>query len=189
MPTADEILTEPTHALRETNSAVLIAGIALSSFSALLLELALTRLFSVVLFYHFAFLAISVALLGLGAGGVFAHLRKQKLNKYEVRGIAALCSAVSALAIPFALEVVLHTPISLHLTAGNFARLTAVYMCSAVPFFMTGLQFSVIFSRESARIPRLYGADLTGGALACLCIVPLLNWMGGPNAILFSAVV
>ena len=46
----------------------MLAGTALSSFAALLLELALTRLFSVVLFYHFAFLAISIALLGLGAG-------------------------------------------------------------------------------------------------------------------------
>ena len=54
----------------------MLFGIALCSFAALLLELALTRLFSVVLFYHFAFLAISIALLGLGAGGVFAHLRK-----------------------------------------------------------------------------------------------------------------
>ncbi|HYD83193.1 MAG TPA: hypothetical protein VEA63_04055, partial [Opitutus sp.] len=44
------------------------------TFAALLLELSLTRLFSVVLFYHFAFLAISVALLGLGAGGVLAFL-------------------------------------------------------------------------------------------------------------------
>ena len=54
-------------------SLALLVAIALTSFSALLLELALTRLFSVVLFYHFAFLAISVALLGLGAGGVFAY--------------------------------------------------------------------------------------------------------------------
>ena len=52
----------------------LLAGLALTSFAALLLELALTRLFSVILFYHFAFLAISIALLGLGAGGVFAYL-------------------------------------------------------------------------------------------------------------------
>jgi hypothetical protein len=46
----------------------MLFGMALSSFAALLLELALTRLFSVALFYRFAFLAISIALLGLGAG-------------------------------------------------------------------------------------------------------------------------
>ncbi len=167
----------------------LLVGIALSSFSALLLELALTRLFSVVLFYHFAFLAISIALLGLGAGGVLAHLWKERLNSWDLRSIATACTAVNAAVIPIVLEIVLHVPVSLELSGDNFLRLTAIYICSAVPFFLTGMQFSVIFARECSRIPRLYGADLTGGALACLAIVPLLNWMGGPNAILFAAFV
>jgi len=162
-------------------------AIGLSSFSALLLELALTRLFSVVLFYHFAFLAISIALLGLGAGGVFAHLGKRWLDQFEVRNIATLCTALGAMVIPLVLEIVLHVPVSLALTKGNFLRLTAIYSSSAVPFFLVGLAFSVTFARESARIPRMYGADLVGGALACLAVVPLLNWMGAPNAILFSA--
>jgi spermidine synthase len=167
----------------------LLTGIALSSFSALLLELALTRLFSVVLFYHFAFLAISIALLGLGAGGVFAHLWKERLNSWDLRSIATACTALSAAVIPIVLEIVLHVPVALELSGSNFLRLTAIYICSAVPFFLTGMQFSVIFARECSRIPRLYGADLTGGALACLAIVPLLNWIGGPNAILFAAFV
>ncbi len=167
----------------------LLAGIALSSFSALLLEVALTRLFSVVLFYHFAFLAISIALLGLGAGGVFAHLWKERLNSWDLGSIATASTALNAAAIPIVLEIVLHVPVSLELSGGNFLRLTAIYICSAVPFFLTGMQFSVIFARECSRIPRLYGADLTGGALACLAIVPLLNWIGGPNAILFAAFV
>src|SRR6266536_244718 len=143
----------------------LLAGVALSSFSALLLELALTRLFSVVLFYHFAFLAISIALLGLGAGGVFAHLRKDWLSAWPVRKVALACSALNALLIPIVLEIILHVPVSLDLSWGNFLRLSVIYLCSAVPFFLTGLQFSVVFARESAQIPRLYGADLTGGAL------------------------
>src|SRR5437867_8763969 len=58
-----------------------------------------------------------------------------------------------------------------------------------MPFFITGLQFSILFARESKHIPRLYGADLAGGALACIGIVPLLNWIGGPNTILFAAAV
>ena len=190
MPTADDVLMEAKPARQSPPGDItLIAGVGLSSFSALLLELALTRLFSVVLFYHFAFLAISIALLGLGAGGVFAHLRKEQLMAHDLRRLAAFCSGLGAITIPFALEVILHVPVSLQLTTGNFGRLTAIYLCAAVPFFLTGLQFSVIFSREPARIPRLYGADLSGGALACLAIVPLLNWIGGPNAILFSAIV
>src|SRR5579864_2281179 len=173
----------------QVSSLTLLAGIALSSFSALLLELSLTRLFSVVLFYHFAFLAISIALLGLGAGGVYAHLRQEPLNSRPLRNITVICAALTAIAIPVALEIILHVPVSLDLTGENFLRLTAIYVCSAVPFFLTGLQFSVIFARESSHISRLYGADLFGGALACLAVVPLLNGIGGPNAVLFSGLI
>ena len=75
----------------------LLAGVALVSFAALLLELSLTRLFSVVLFYHFAFLAISVALLGLGAGGVFAFVRRDWLERWSARQIASTVSATAML--------------------------------------------------------------------------------------------
>jgi hypothetical protein len=187
MPTTNETLPEvQLKSVKQSDGKILLAGIGLSSFSALLLELSLTRLFSVVLFYHFAFLAISVALLGLGAGGVFAFVWKKRLDRWQSRSIAAAASALSALAIPIVLEIILHQPVSLRLTAANFLRLTIIYSCSALPFFLTGLQFSVIFARESSRIPRLYGADLSGGAVACLAVVPLLNWIGAPNSILFA---
>ncbi|HEY6180786.1 MAG TPA: hypothetical protein VIW67_01000 [Terriglobales bacterium] len=168
---------------------VLLVGIGLTSFGALLLELALTRLFSVVLFYHFAFLSISIALLGLGAGGVGAYLWKARLAKYETRKLVSRLCVINALLMPIVLEVVLQTPVSLQISTGNFLRLTAIYLISAVPFFVTGLIFSVIFARESKHIPRLYGADLTGGAIACLAMIPLLNWLGGPNTILFAGAV
>jgi spermidine synthase len=172
--------------LQRTGSTLLL-GIALTSFSALLLELALTRLFSVVLFYHFAFLAISVALLGLGAGGVFAYLRRNWLTRFATRPLAATLCTINAVAIVLALEIVLHVPVTLELSRWNFARLTALYLASAVPFFFTGQIFSVVFARETHHVTRLYGADLLGGAMACLAVVPLLNWIGGPNAVLFSA--
>jgi spermidine synthase len=163
-----------------------LTGVALASFAALLLELALTRLFSVVLFYHFAFLAISIALLGLGAGGVFAYLRQDRLAAHDVRKLGALLCLLNAVAIVVALEVVLHTRVALQLSSYNFKRLTAIYVFSAVPFFCTGLLFSVAFARETRRIPQLYGADLVGGSLACLAVVPLLNWIGGPNTVIFA---
>jgi len=182
-------LVLPASAARKAGNRALLAGIGLSSFAALLLELALTRLFSVVLFYHFAFLAISIALLGLGAGGVFAYLKKTWLTRFETGNLAAWLSVANALLIPFVLDVVLRTPVSLELSQSNFLRLTVIYIASAIPFFLTGLQFSIIFARESGHIPRLYGADLCGGALACLGIVPLLNFLGGPNTILFAALI
>lgn len=166
---------------------VLLAGIGLVSFGALVLELSLTRLFSVILFYHFAFLAISIALLGLGAGGVAAYLYRERLARYSTRELGAACSIASALAIAAALEIVLHVPVSLELSGVNFLRLTVIYLVSAVPFFLTGLLCSAVYARETPRIPLIYAADLGGGALACLALVPLLDKLGAPNAIFFAA--
>ncbi len=163
-------------------------AVALMSFSALLLELGLTRLFSVVLFYHFAFLAISIALLGLGAGAVFSFLRREWLERWSIGELGSTLCAANALIIFAALEIVLHTSVAMHLDWGNFGRLTVLYLAAAVPFFVTGLLFSIVFARHPARITQLYGADLLGGSLACLALVPLLNLIGGPNTILFAAV-
>ncbi len=178
--------TEPGVA-GEIDLRVLLAGIGLVSFASLLLELSLTRLFSVVLFYHFAFLAISLALLGLGAGGVFAYLRRNWLARWDLRPLGSVICALNAAAVMAALGVVLLIPVSISLSPMNFLRLTAIYLAAGVPFFFTGLLFSVVFARKCEWVTRLYGADLTGGALACLGVVPLLNWLGGPNAVVCAA--
>src|SRR5580700_2593779 len=183
------IAPTPVAALRaEIPESTLLAALALTSFSTLLLELALTRLFSVVLFYHFAFLAISIALLGLGAGGVFAYLLKSQFANSETRMIASWLCMANSVVIFIVLETVLHARVALDVSAMNFVRLTVIYLAAAVPFFLTGLLFSIVFARETSRIPRLYGADLCGGALACLAVVPLLNWLGGPNTILAAGI-
>ncbi len=183
------IAPSPAGNLPTTSHRALVAAVGLTSLASLLLELGLTRLFSVVLFYHYAFLAISVALLGLGAGGVVAHIRRESLQRVETRRLGSTLSLACAVAIVVVLEIVLHTPVSLDFTRSNFVALSVVYFSAAVPFFLIGLLFSVVFARNHGAISRLYGADLTGGALACLATVPLLNYIGGPNMIIFAAIV
>ncbi|HWR34905.1 MAG TPA: hypothetical protein VN622_03410 [Clostridia bacterium] len=178
---------QPRQVVAELSRGKLMVSIAIVSFAALLLELSLTRLFSVVLFYHFAFLSISVALLGLGGGGVFAYVRRSTLARYDLRQLGTSVCLINAISMVGVLWTVLHTRAELGLTYGNFFRLTAMYLTAAVPFFFTGLLFSVVFARESRRVTSLYGADLVGAACACLLTVPLLNLVGGPNAVLAAA--
>src|SRR5579859_6280 len=186
-------MAEPTLAAESqtistsTISRTVMLAVALVSFSSLLLELALTRLFSVVLFYHFAFFAISVALLGLGSGGVFAHIRQEWLARFDIRTLGTRICLLNSILLLAVLEVVLHTPVSLEVTGRNFGKLTIIYLAAAVPFFLTGLLFSVLFARSSHAISQLYGADLAGGAGACLAIVPTLNLIGAPNALLLAS--
>ena len=87
-----------------------------------------------VLFYHFAFLAISIALLGLGAGGVFAYLLKAKLAAVDTRTLAARLCMTNAVVVFAVLEVVLHVPVALQVSWANFGRLTALYLGRGRPF-------------------------------------------------------
>src|ERR1700747_980853 len=110
----------PVTSQAEIPESRLLAGLGLTSFAALLLELSLTRLFSVVLFYHFAFLAISIALLGLGAGGVFAYLLKSLLPRFPTRALAAWLCMVNSVLVLAVLEIVLHVPVALNVSGKNF---------------------------------------------------------------------
>lgn len=164
-------------------------GVGLISLAAMLLELSLTRLFSVVLFYHFAFLAISIALLGLGAGGVFAYLRRERLARVATERVAGWAAMAASIATVCVLELVLRARVSLTVEWKTFWALTAVYLGAAIPFALVGASLSVVFSRAGQKVPKLYGADLAGASLACVAIVPLLNVVGGPNTVLAAATV
>jgi hypothetical protein len=117
---------------------------------------------------------------------VFSYLAKNWLARFETRRLAAGLCMVNAVATVLVLEIVLHVPVSLELSWKNSLKLSELYLSTAIPFFFTGVLFSAVFARETRHITRLYGADLAGGAAACLGVVPLLNWIGGPNTIVFA---
>src|ERR1041385_2567085 len=181
------LVAEPQAPSVQMSLRTVMLAVALVSLASLLLELALTRLFSVVLFYHFAFFAISVALLGLGSGGVYAHIYREWLERFDVRTPGSRLCLLNSILLLVGLEIVLHTPVSLEVTGRNFGKLTIIYLATAIPFFLTGLLFSVLFARSTHAISQFYGADLAGGAGACLAIVPLLNLIGAPNALLLAS--
>src|SRR5436309_8289005 len=64
-------------------------AIALASAAVMLYEIAVTRVLSVVLWYHFAFLAISLAMLGLGAPGIWFTLRRPGPRALETSLVSA----------------------------------------------------------------------------------------------------
>src|SRR2546427_2080452 len=113
----------------------LLAGIALVSLAVLLLQLTLTRLFSATMHYHFAFLAISLALFGSGAGGVFVYLAGERLDAARTGDWLATGALATAIATALALAVVLQHPISTA-AAPSVAvrRLALVYAACALPF-------------------------------------------------------
>jgi hypothetical protein len=156
-------------------------GVLSTSLATLLLELALTRVFSVVYFYHFAFLAISIALFGLGAGGVLSYVvASWRGSLHRKLGVIA---SVNSILIVLCLWFLLTRSGSL-----STPELAAAYFTAALPFLMAGTILSLVVSETIERVNSVYFFDLIGAATGCATLVPLLNWIGGPNTILVAGI-
>jgi hypothetical protein len=173
--------SSPSNSTDNVRWTQLYLGLGFTTLATLILELSLTRIFSVVFYYHLAFLAISIALFGLGAGGVFSYVVAARPgNLFEKLGILALANSVCVIASLWFL-------VSRSATSGSFV-LAAVYFASALPFFLAGTVVSIAISEAIDRVDRAYFFDLAGAATGCLLLVPFLELFGGPNTLIAAGV-
>ena len=115
-----------------------------------MIELALTRIFSVVMYYHFAFLAISIALFGLSASGVFAYIARRQLDRMATDMLLARQSVISAVCTIAALVVLVRLQVGLNYSPRNLALMLTIYALAALPFFAGGLVITLAISRRRA---------------------------------------
>src|SRR5579863_5295721 len=165
-------------------------GIFFISFSTLLFELSLTRVFSVTLWYHFGFLIISTALLGFGVSGVLLSLWKKIREDYpldKTLGWISVCLACSVIVCFWLLQQIPFDPFSLYADRMQFLYMPLTYIIVAIPFFFAGLALSLLFTRFSSSIHRLYAYDLAVAALGCVAIVFTMSYFGGGGSVLFAA--
>src|ERR1051326_9115765 len=179
-------------------------SVFLITLSGLILEVGLTRIYSASIWYHFAFVAISVGLLGWGLGGFTVHLLKQWLVKREsgvtsqesgkkigqqtegmntralTMEMAALVTLFYAAAIPFCLWLLARFPFEME-------RLPLYFLAPLLPFFLAGMALSIVFDLQRAVAGSLYFADLVGAAIGAVLVTLLLHALGG-EAALFAAV-
>jgi hypothetical protein len=156
--------------------------IAAVTFSTMLAEVLLTRVFSVVYFGQFAFLIISLALFGYGLSGVYLALRKPaKPVPPEVRLSRFLLGFT--LSLPLAYKATLVFTIDFLRLFHPFTNFLALWLNFAVlliPFFFGGVVLALIFTHFSENIGRLYFVDLAAASLGSLAIIPLIPPLG-PN--------
>jgi len=151
---------------------LILAGVGGVSAAILMTELALTRIFSVTMYYHFAFLAISIALFGLSASGVFVYVLRARLASISTRALLTTAALVHALVTIVALACLVRIRVGLNYSPSNLALMLAIYLLAALPFFAGGAVISVAFARLVDRINLVYSADLVGAATGCLVLIP-----------------
>ncbi len=152
-----------------------------TSASVLAYEILLMRLLSISFWYHFAYMVISVALLGFGAAGSFLFLLSRRVYGNMDTWLVLLAGAASLsfpLAFSLAKEIGLD-PLQLVWQNTEWFKMFATYLVMAVPFLLSGGIVGIILSAAGRDVPKLYAADLLGAGFGCMAVVPAL-YLGPP---------
>jgi hypothetical protein len=165
-----------------------LVGVGAIAGAILMVELALTRIFSVTMYYHFAFLAISLALFGLSASGVYVYVMRHRFDRTSTAGLLTVHALLFAATTVLALAVLVRIRVGLNYSHENLVKMIAIYTLAALPFFTGGAVISLAITRLRTQVNVVYGADLIGAAGGCLLLLPLLNRFGAPGVVLLAAV-
>jgi hypothetical protein len=173
-----------------------LLGVLLVSMSILTLEIILTRIFSVMMWYHFAFMVISLAMLGSGAAGVWIYLAPGRFPPEKVHQRLILLACLFSVATALALILYLRIPFDLDraireegLTTANLGWLSLIYLNFTVPFLLGGATIALAMSHFRQAVSRVYFFDLAGASLGCLASILVLTRIGAAGAVLVVGVV
>ncbi|MEW6715323.1 MAG: hypothetical protein AB1306_09580 [Nitrospirota bacterium] len=167
--------------------------IFLVSSSALIFEVSLTRLFSIYLSYHFAFMVISIAMLGIGlAGTILAFSSPEKLSESSITrnenrlALYALLAGVSIILNYIISNQIPFDPVKLSWERSQILYVALYCILLSIPFFFTGALIVTAFTLFSKMPERVYCSDLLGAGTGSLAVILLLN-AAGPEYAIFSA--
>ena len=158
--------------------AFLLASLFILSLSVLLFELTLTRMFSIILWYNYAFMAISVAFFGLGIGSLLVHLVKNRMKREDLPKRIIQSTIAFAVSLPVFLFVIGH------LIPPSISFIYLFFLVSSIPFFFAGLSMALIYLAMPSQITKLYFTDLAGASAATLVLDPLIRGLGAESVLL-----
>jgi hypothetical protein len=162
-------------------------GLAFVALSTLMYEVLLTRIFSVTMWYHFAFVAISVAMFGMTVGALVVYLKPAWFPVEGVRRQLALGSVLFPLLVVASFLTQLSIPFRVHPSIVAIWAIMFTYAVIAAPFVLSGILVALTLTRFPRDVARLYAFDLVGAALGCVLLVWLLEITDGPTAVLAIA--
>src|SRR6266545_1855608 len=163
------------------------AGLFLVTLSTLTYQLLLTRTFSVTMYYHFAFVAISVTMFGMAVGALIVFLRPHVFVPERTHRHLALAAAAFAIAIVLSYLTHLAIPFVLDPSLVTIYAIVFTYVALSIPFIASGIAVSLALTRFPSQVSALYAADLAGAALGCLIVGPILRFTDAPTAVLATS--
>ena len=163
-------------------SAAPVWAVALVSAAALAYEILLMRLFSISLWHHFAYMIISLALLGYGAAGAILGLMQRSMREHFALLFSASAAAfgASAVACFAASQRLAFNPLEILWDPRQPAYLLAVYLLLLLPFFCAGGCVCMALACHRGMLSRIYSFDILGAGAGSLGIMALLFVLPSP---------
>jgi hypothetical protein len=154
----------------------LLLATLLVSAAAIGYEILLMRVLSIVQWHHFAYMIISLALLGYGASGTFIAVLRGRLEKNFETAFAAsaLLFSVAMVACFIVAQRVPFNALEIVWDRGQFLNLTVIYLVFFVPFFFAACCIGLAFTCRGEDAGRIYFFDLFGAGLGAVLIIALL---------------
>jgi hypothetical protein len=149
----------------------------------------LTRLLSVITWYHLAFFAIATAMLGMTAGATTVYLMPARYATERLDQTIARSCLAYALVVPLALVLLCMTPLDITLSLMTLLALFGATMVCSVPFYFSGIALTLVLTRQPMPIGKLYAADLVGASLGCLFVLWGLELLDAPSFILLCGAI
>lgn len=161
----------------------------LVSLGVLLVEISLTRILSYTLWYHFAYVAIAVALLGYGASGaaLASWERLARVPPERLIATASLLGAFSMVLMLLSIRWVPFLPLELTSDPSQLVWMTLYLLVVSLPFFAAGIVISSVLHHWREQTTLIYFADLVGGGIGCAAVVPTIWVVGAPGAVAVGA--
>src|SRR5262245_39920822 len=142
------------------------AGLFLVTLATLMYEILLTRIFSVIMWYHFAFMAVSVAMFGMTVGAIAVYLLPKNVIEKRLQEAMGFSSLLFGFFMVVCLLIQFQLP---YFTQDSYQLVSLTYVITSVPFFLSGICVCLALTKLPAdSLGKLYAADLTGAALGCI---------------------
>ncbi|HTZ70445.1 MAG TPA: hypothetical protein VMB71_07340 [Acetobacteraceae bacterium] len=159
-------------------------GIFIISLAVLAYQVLLTRLFSVVLYYHFAFAGVSLAMLGLTIGAERVYLHPDRFTPERLAEEWAGAAMRFAVSLTLVVLWFVYAPWLLPASLA-FPVVSLSLIVFVIPFVYSGICVTLLLTRPVLPVGRMYAADLIGAATGCVGIVALL-FLIDPISIFFA---
>jgi predicted membrane-bound spermidine synthase len=159
------------------------AGLFLIALATLMYEIVLTRIFSVTMWYHFAFVALSMAMFGMTVGALVVFLAPRWFPPERVHARLAASSLLCGALMVVCFLTQLSIPFLVHPSIVAIYSIALTFAVGALPFVASGIAVCLALTQFPRSISQLYAADLIGAATGCVLLIYLLRVTDGPTAV------